>query len=85
MHRLEYGMMYVITEADCDHRCPPCKRIAPVFDKIAKDTVGAAFIKIDVDQLSDAAAAAGIQSVPTFQFRDGQKTLFEVSSYASCM
>ena len=59
--------------------CPPCKRIAPVFEKLSVENPGASFVKIDIDALPDAAASAGIQSVPTFQFRNGSQKVFEFS------
>jgi thiol-disulfide isomerase/thioredoxin len=60
------------------YRCPPCKRIAPVFAKISAENSSVKFIKVDIDQLPDAASGAGIQSVPTFQFRIGKDKKFEV-------
>merc|ERR1739845_69925 len=56
--------------------CPPCRRIAPKFEEMSKDEAyeGIKFYKIDVDDNSDASAAAGISCMPTFQFyKDGQK------------
>ena len=62
------------------YRCPPCKRIAPFFENLSKKYADVSFVKVDVDDLSDAAAAAGVQSVPTFQFRDGSQKKYEVGS-----
>jgi thiol-disulfide isomerase/thioredoxin len=60
------------------YRCPPCKRIAPVFEKLAGEHKDIKFVKIDIDELADSAQHAGITSVPTFQFRNGAKKLFQV-------
>jgi thioredoxin 1 len=47
--------------------CGPCKMMAPAL-KQAKDVVGenATIIKIDIDKNPQAAAAFGVQGVPTF-------------------
>lgn len=48
--------------------CPPCKRIAPVFEKLAKDNPEIEFYKVDVDDAADVAEKCEIQSMPTFKF-----------------
>lgn len=52
--------------------CPPCKMIAPVFEKLSKDFPNTKFVKIDIDDHSDAAADYNIRSVPTFMFFHGK-------------
>eukprot|EP01033_Poteriospumella_lacustris_P001466 gene1466-1063_t len=52
--------------------CPPCKMIAPVFEKLSKDFPATKFVKIDIDDHSDAAADYNIRSVPTFMFFHGK-------------
>lgn len=52
--------------------CPPCKMIAPVFEKLSKDFPATKFVKIDIDDHSDAAADYNIRSVPTFMFYHGK-------------
>eukprot|EP00980_Cylindrotheca_fusiformis_P004900 scaffold1041_cov121-Cylindrotheca_fusiformis.AAC.5 len=54
--------------------CPPCKMIAPIFEKMAEETPSIEFVKIDVDDNSEVAALCGISAMPTFQvFKDGSK------------
>jgi thioredoxin len=49
--------------------CGPCKRVAPILDKLAKKYAGKInFYKVDVDAERDLAAAHGIQSIPTMFF-----------------
>mmetsp|Transcript_20046 Transcript_20046/g.33781 ORF Transcript_20046/g.33781 Transcript_20046/m.33781 type:complete len:129 (+) Transcript_20046:29-415(+) len=59
--------------------CPPCKIIGPVVEKLAKVHPDITFVKIDIDDLPEAADYGKIRSVPTFQFRDGQAKLYEFS------
>jgi len=62
--------------------CPPCKRIAPFVDQLAKDYEGRAkVVKVDVDEGGEVAAKYGVQSVPTLMvFKKGQPV--EVSTGA---
>ena len=50
--------------------CPPCKMIGPIFEKMAPEFTDIQFLKIDVDELPEAAQKYGIRSVPTFLFVD---------------
>ena len=46
--------------------CGPCKRVAPILDKLAAKYAGKINIyKVDVDAEKDLAGAHGIQSIPT--------------------
>jgi len=47
--------------------CPPCKAIAPVFEKLAHDNPAVHMVKVDVDANPESAEAAGVQGVPTFE------------------
>ncbi|KAI1362110.1 thioredoxin-like protein [Xylaria arbuscula] len=51
--------------------CPPCKAIAPVYEKLAAqhavDGV-LAFAKVNVDHVQDAARIHGVTAMPTFMF-----------------
>ena len=53
--------------------CPPCKMIGPIFEGyVAKVDGGATLKKLDVDNNSEGAQAAGIQAMPTFKvYKDG--------------
>lgn len=53
--------------------CGPCKRLAPVFDEVAQEVAGKAYVyKVDIDQSPDLAASFRVNSVPTLiLFEDG--------------
>lgn len=47
--------------------CGPCQNIAPVFAEFStKYASGADFLKVDIDEQKEIAAAAGITALPTF-------------------
>lgn len=49
--------------------CGPCKRLAPIMEKLAKKYKGRiSFYKVDVDQAEKLSAVYGIQSIPTVFF-----------------
>lgn len=54
--------------------CPPCKRIAPFVEELAKDYAGRAIVaKIDVEESNAVSSRYGITSVPTLMvFKNGQ-------------
>jgi thioredoxin len=53
--------------------CGPCRAYAPAFAEAAKNTPEAAFVKVNVDDLPEIAAAYGVQSIPTTVIlRDGE-------------
>mmetsp|Transcript_6070 Transcript_6070/g.9303 ORF Transcript_6070/g.9303 Transcript_6070/m.9303 type:complete len:106 (+) Transcript_6070:93-410(+) len=58
--------------------CGPCKFIAPVFEKLADENPDAEFVKVDVDEAEEIAAACGISAMPTFQFFKGGKKVDEM-------
>ena len=45
--------------------------IAPVYEKMQEEFPSVVFAKIDVDANEEAAAACGVQAMPTFQFYKG--------------
>merc|ERR1712086_413705 len=52
--------------------CPPCQMIGPKFVAMAEEFGDAVImVKIDVDENAEAAQAAGIEAMPTFQFFKG--------------
>lgn len=64
--------------------CPPCKVIAPKFQKIATSTPNIAFaqVNIDTEKMSDILDHYRISSVPTFiVFLDG-KPINSCSTYS---
>ena len=51
--------------------CGPCQRIAPLFAQLASEFPQAEFIKVDVDENQETAAACQVSAMPTFMvFRD---------------
>ncbi|XP_072389125.1 thioredoxin-like protein 1 [Diabrotica undecimpunctata] len=48
--------------------CGPCQRIAPIFQQLAAKYPKAVFLKVDVDQCQETAAAQGVSAMPTFIF-----------------
>jgi len=54
--------------------CPPCIRIAPVVDELAREYNGRALVgKVDVDNNPMIAAKYGIRSIPALLiFKDGE-------------
>lgn len=52
--------------------CGPCKMLEPTVEDIAGDD-GVLVAKVDIDELQQLAADAGVRSVPTLQFyADGE-------------
>lgn len=58
--------------------CPPCKKIAPIFEKLSTDFSETIFVKIDIDDHRDLAEEYNISSVPTFKAFVGAKLVSEV-------
>jgi thioredoxin 1 len=48
--------------------CGPCKRIAPIIQKMSEENTNVVFLKVDVDEVSDLAAELQISAMPTFYF-----------------
>lgn len=54
--------------------CGPCKALAPAIADLAKEYEGKATVaKLNVDEVSDVAAAYGVMSIPTvIVFKNGE-------------
>ncbi len=48
--------------------CGPCRRMEPIFNKLAAENPEVQFLKIDIDDLPDIAGEQEVSAVPTFQF-----------------
>jgi len=86
------NMTYVSTNAEFDEAvlkartpvlvdmyatwCPPCKKIAPVLNRLAPTYKGkVAFVKVNVEKVPDKARKYRVQFVPTLLvFKNGKET-----------
>ncbi|KAF6201649.1 hypothetical protein GE061_004042 [Apolygus lucorum] len=59
--------------------CGPCKMIAPKLEELAKAHPEIVFLKVDVDECEDVAAAYEISVMPTFVFIKEKKKLVSFS------
>lgn len=60
--------------------CAPCKRVAPIFDELAKEYDGKINIyKVDTDKEKQLASVFGIQSIPSILFvpMEGQPQMYQ--------
>lgn len=56
--------------------CGPCKAVAPILDKIAKDYAGKLIVaKVNTDESSEYAIKYGVQGIPTMLFVANGKVL----------
>merc|ERR1711977_159974 len=66
--------------------CGPCQMIAPLFGELSEKSPDVVFVKVDVDENQDTAAACGINCMPTFQFyKNGAKAFESVRPSSSCL
>ncbi len=60
--------------------CGPCRMIAPVFKKLAKEMEGkAVFVKVDTNAMYELSSRYSVRSLPTFKFFLGGKKVHEFS------
>mmetsp|Transcript_11844 Transcript_11844/g.21043 ORF Transcript_11844/g.21043 Transcript_11844/m.21043 type:complete len:663 (-) Transcript_11844:54-2042(-) len=60
--------------------CGPCRMIAPIFKKLAKEMEGkAVFVKVDTNAMHELSSRYGVRSLPTFKFFLGGKKVNEFS------
>lgn len=56
--------------------CGPCRMVAPILDRIAKDYAGKLLVaKINTDESSEYALKYGVQGIPTMLFFHGGKII----------
>ncbi len=56
--------------------CGPCKMVAPILDKIAKENAGKLLVaKVNTDEDSEWASKYGVQGIPTLLFVAGGKVI----------
>jgi thioredoxin 1 len=52
--------------------CGPCRIFGPIFERVADNTPGVVFAKVNAEEHPDLAASFGIRAIPTLMiFRDG--------------
>lgn len=56
--------------------CPPCRMMAPILEKVAKEMDGVDVVKVDIEASAEnnqLASENGVQSIPNMKvFKDGQ-------------
>lgn len=62
--------------------CPPCRRMHPINEELAKKYTDATFLVIDIDQARPLTKAYGVKGVPTFLFFKNGK---EVEKHVGAM
>jgi thioredoxin 1 len=56
--------------------CGPCKMIAPILEKIAKESAGKVIVaKVNTDENPEWASKYGVQGIPTMLFVSGGKII----------
>jgi thioredoxin 1 len=56
--------------------CPPCRAMAPAFDKVAQEHEGRVrFVKVNTQEVPDLAGAFGIRSIPTLVVLLGERVI----------
>lgn len=59
--------------------CEPCKRIAPVFNKLEEEYKNINFYEVDIDKENDFCNEHKISSVPTFIFFNDKVEVFRLN------
>ena len=62
--------------------CNPCKMVAPILERIAKDYAGKVIVaKVNTDESSQYAQKYGVQGIPTMLFIANGKVAFSIVGY----
>lgn len=64
------SIMQVIVDFSANW-CGPCKRIAPIYEELAKQHTNAVFLHVDVDDVQGLPDGSDISSIPCFKFFKG--------------
>lgn len=48
--------------------CGPCRQMAPIFSELAEANPEVKFLKVNVDEVGEAAQQYGVRSIPQFTF-----------------
>ena len=58
--------------------CNPCKMVAPILERVAKDYAGKVIVaKVNTDESSQYAQKYGVQGIPTMLFISGGKVIHQ--------
>ncbi|KAL4423311.1 hypothetical protein ABPG77_006106 [Micractinium sp. CCAP 211/92] len=76
-HHSHHGHKTVIVDFTATW-CGPCRMIGPVFEQLSTEYESIVFLKVDVDEVEQVAAACGISAMPTFQVWQGGKKVDEL-------
>lgn len=57
--------------------CGPCRGFAPVFEKVAAENPGIAFVKVNTDEEQELSGHFGIRSIPTLLIFREQVIVFQ--------
>jgi len=61
--------------------CGPCKQMSPIFSELAEANPNVKFLKINVDEVAEAAQQYGVRSIPQFTFlKDGEHSDKKIGS-----
>ncbi|MBN3306144.1 thioredoxin b [Amia ocellicauda] len=55
--------------------CGPCQAVGPHFKRFSEEYQDVVFLKVDVDEAQDVAAACDIKCMPTFHFYKNAKQI----------
>lgn len=57
--------------------CAPCRKFAPIFEKVSDEFPGAQFEKVNADENMDFLEYFGIRSIPTILIVRGTEVLYQ--------